>query len=328
MPFRTIGFFVKGMREFTKSGYEKAAKHFEPNELEAIDLTGKRIIITGANSGLGLSCSLAFAKKGTEVHMVCRNPQRAEQARQQVVNESNNSNVHVHIVDMSEPKEVSAFCSAFSKQYPSLNVLMNNAGCMVNTRTLNSEGMEVNFATNSLGTYILTSALLPILQASDDPRVITVSSGGMLTEKLNATDPELKQVVYEESGKNAFDGTPVYAQNKRQQVIMTEMWAAKHPEIFFAAMHPGWADTPAVETSMPEFHRRLSGRLRSPDQGADTAIWLGMTKHLHKFGSGLFFLDRKPADQHLPLIRTKSTPAEKEAFMAKMKELAEPFIGV
>ena len=125
----------------------------------------------------------------------------------------------------------------------------------MNTREETSDGIETNFATNSLGTYILTTQLIPTLRlhasqppvvdaattatsAAAAPRVITVSSGGMLTHKLDVTD------LMTEKGN--FDGTMVYAQQKRQQIVMTEKWAKEFPDIHFSVMHPGWADTPAV----------------------------------------------------------------------------------
>ena len=86
------------------------------------------------------------------------------------------------------------------------------------------------------------------------PRVITVSSGGMLTNKLDANDLQFE--------RKPFDGTMVYAQNKRQQIVMAEKWAMKYPEIQFSTMHPGWADTPAVRNSMPSFYEKMKDKLR------------------------------------------------------------------
>ena len=84
--------------------------------------------------------------------------------------------------------------------------------------------------------------------------MITVSSGGMLTNKLDAND-----LQYE---KKSFDGTMVYAQNKRQQIVMTEKWSKKYPHIQFTTMHPGWADTPAVRNAMPGFYNKMKDKLR------------------------------------------------------------------
>lgn len=75
-----------------------------------------------------------------------------------------------------------------------------------------------------------------MLEKENDPRVVTVSSAGMLIQKLNTCDLQWERA--------AFDGTMVYSQNKRQQVVMTEQWARMYPTIHFSSMHPGWADTP------------------------------------------------------------------------------------
>ncbi len=93
------------------------------------------------------------------------------------------------------------------------------------------DGLEKNFATNTVGTHLLTQGLLPAIKKSSDPRVVIVSSGGMLTQKLNLGDLQTE--------KGSFDGTMVYAQNKRQQVIMTHKYAERNPDVFFASMHPG-----------------------------------------------------------------------------------------
>ena len=86
------------------------------------------------------------------------------------------------------------------------------------------------------------------------PRVVTVSSGGMLTNKLDVDDLQTK--------KKTFDGTMVYAQNKRQQIVISEKWAKKYPGIQFTTMHPGWADTPAVRSAMPGFYEKMKDKLR------------------------------------------------------------------
>ncbi|EAX08888.1 dehydrogenase/reductase 12 [Homo sapiens] len=148
---------------------------------------------------------------------------------------SPSENIFLHIVDLSDPKQIWKFVENF-KQEHKLHVLINNAGCMVNKRELTEDGLEKNFAANTLGVYILTTGLIPVLEKEHDPRVITVSSGGMLVQKLNTNDLQ--------SERTPFDGTMVYAQNKRQQVVLTERWAQGHPAIHFSSMHPGWADTP------------------------------------------------------------------------------------
>uniref|UniRef100_A0A8C6LLA7 Dehydrogenase/reductase 12 n=1 Tax=Nothobranchius furzeri TaxID=105023 RepID=A0A8C6LLA7_NOTFU len=282
--YRNAVWFMKGLQEYTKSGYETAAKHFVPSDLD-VNLSGRSFIITGANSGIGKAAAQEIASRGGTIHMVCRDKGRAEAAKAEIIANSKNQ--------------------------------VNNAGCMVNQRELTEEGLEKNFATNTLGTYILTTALIPALKKVEDPRVITVSSGGMLTQKLNVDDLQFE--------KGTFDGTMAYAQNKRQQVILTERWAFQHKEIHFSSMHPGWADTPAVQSSMPSFHAKMQSRLRSEAMGADTVVWLAASAAATQNPSGLFFQDRKPVATHLPLALSRSSPQEEEKLLVELEEFALKF---
>ncbi|XP_068602182.1 dehydrogenase/reductase SDR family member 12 isoform X3 [Brachionichthys hirsutus] len=248
--------------------------------------------------------------------MICRNKDRAEAAKGEVVEQSKNDNVHVHIVDMSSARQVWEFALNFS-QNNTIHVLINNACCMIDPRALTEEGLEKNFATNILGTYILTTALIPALKKVEDPRVVTVSSGGMLTQKLNADDLQFE--------KGTFDSVMVYAQNKRQQVILSERWASQHKEIHFSSMHPGWVDTPGVRTSMPSFHAKMQSKMRTEAMGADTVVWLAASAAPPKQPSGLFFQDRKAVGTHLPLASSRSTPQEEEKLLAALDEIALKF---
>lgn len=313
--YRNAVWFVKGLQEYTRNGYDVAAKLFVASDLD-VDVGGRSFIITGANSGIGKATALEIAKRGGTVHLVCRDKGRADEAKTHIVEQSKNENVHVHIVDMSNPRALWEFASLFAQKH-SVNVLINNAGCMVNQRELTEDGLEKNFATNTLGTFILTTALIPLLKKSKDPRVITVSSGGMLVQKLNLDDLQFE--------KGTFDGTMAYAQNKRQQVIMTDVWAQQHKEIHFSAMHPGWADTPAVQASMPDFHAKMKNKLRTEAQGADTVVWLSMSDAAVKQPSGLFFQDRTPVATHLPLALTRSSSSEETELMNTLEQLGEQF---
>lgn len=313
--YRNTIWFFKGMQEYTRSGYEAAAKRFNPTDLE-VNLNGRSFMVTGANSGIGKATAQEIANRGGTVHMVCRNKGRADTAKDEIVEKSKNQDVHVHIVDMSDMKQVWQFAENFA-QNNTLHVLINNAGCMVNQRELTDEGLEKNFATNTLGTYILTKALIPLLKKAADPRVVTVSSGGMLTQKLNLDNLQFD--------KGAFDGTMAYAQNKRQQVILTEQWAKQHSEIHFSSMHPGWADTPAVQTSMPSFHAKMQSRLRTEAMGADTVVWLAVSPSATKQKSGQFFQDRTPVSTHLPLAASRSSPQDEEKLLSVLEELALKF---
>ncbi|KAG8524855.1 Dehydrogenase/reductase SDR family member 12, partial [Galemys pyrenaicus] len=131
------------------SGYESAAKDFVPDDLE-VQVPGRAFLITGGNSGIGKATATEIAKRGGTVHLVCRNQSRAEGAKGEIIRESGNQNIFLHILDLSDPKKIWKFVETF-KQEHTLNVLINNAGCMVNKRELTEDGLEKNFATNTLG---------------------------------------------------------------------------------------------------------------------------------------------------------------------------------
>ncbi|EDO48057.1 predicted protein [Nematostella vectensis] len=177
--YRYSVWFAKGLREYTKGGFTAAEKCFNQKSFtDDLAAASKRsFMITGANSGIGKETARALAKSGATVHMVCRDEQRGEQARQELLQESGNQNIYLHVLDMSQPSNVCKFARDFAASNRPLHVLVNNAGCMVNTRTITEDGLEMNFATNTLGTYILTRELLPCLTSQESPRVITVSSG-------------------------------------------------------------------------------------------------------------------------------------------------------
>lgn len=306
---------MKGKSEYTKPGYLAAAKHFNNTDLE-VDCNGKSYMITGANSGIGKVTAQAIAKLGGTVHMVCRSQQRGEEARQEIMNATGNNKVKLHILDMSRAADVCKFAADFSSSGEGLNCLINNAGCMVNERGLTDEGYEKNFATNSLGTYILTAKLIPLLQKSSKGRVVIVTSGGMLTQKLDVKDLQFENM-------KPFDGTMAYAQNKRQQVIMTEQFGKMYPDVHFSTMHPGWADTPAVRMSMPEFYEKMKDKFRTAEQGADTLVWLAVSNAALQQPTGLFFQDRKSADKHLTLACSRSSGSDDEILMTTLKAMMD-----
>ncbi|XP_033978145.1 DHRS-12_like_SDR_c-like domain-containing protein [Trematomus bernacchii] len=314
--YRNSAWFLKGLTEFTRSAFLSASKSFVEKDLEA-SLAGRSFMITGANSGIGKATAMNIAKKGGTIHMVCRNKDKAEEARAEIVKETGNKEVFVHILDLSETKKVWEFAEGFKRKYKTLNVLINNAGAILSEREVNTEGLEKSFATNVLGVYILTKSLIPLLEKSPDPRVITVSSGGMLVQKLRTGNLQ--------SERGRFDGTMVYAQHKRQQVVMTEQLAKTHTNIHFSVMHPGWVDTPAVANAMPDFHRSMKESLRAPEQGADTVVWLSVSEAAVKNPSGRFYQDRKMVSAHLPLAWTRCSALEEQKLVSLLEDMAKTF---
>ncbi|KAL7675278.1 hypothetical protein ACOME3_001541 [Neoechinorhynchus agilis] len=312
---RQTVFMAKGFSEFTKGGFQRSSKKFKTNEV-VVYMAGKNVLITGANSGIGFETAKALAAEGARIHLVCRDAERGRTALLEIMANSHSGvSPTLSLADLSKPEQIIEFCKKFAGENKALDVLINNAGCMVDKWSLSEIGkLETNFCTNTFAPYAITTKLLPLLKKSKDPRVITVSSGGMYTEKLNVDDFN--------SHNSTYNSTKVYAQNKRQQVVMTERFAGQHPSVFFATMHPGWADTPAVRTSMPKFYSNLKKYLRSPSEGADTLVWLVKLDNIKKqYPNGMFFFDREPVAKHLCFSRTQSNPGDEDRLMLELETM-------
>ena len=194
-----------------------------------------------------------------------------------------------------------------------VDVLVHNAGVLPDERELTDDGHELTCATHVLGPHLLTRALRPNLEASRDARVVWVSSGGMYTRRLN-----LRDVTW---AHRDYDGVIAYAETKRAQVVLSERWARAFAgsSVSVNAMHPGWADTPAVQTSLPRFHRVTRQILRTPAEGADTVIWLAVGPKDEQ-GSGRFYFDREICRTHW-LPGTREGDGDADALWALCEKL-------
>ncbi|KAJ4951446.1 hypothetical protein NE237_028278 [Protea cynaroides] len=299
--WRTTAFGVYGYMNFTRSGFNEHSKKFKTEDMQT-QMEGKTCIVTGANSGIGFATAEGLASCGATIFMVCRSKERGEDALSKIQSKTGNPNVYLEICDLSSVSEVKSLASRFSSKGQPIHVLVNNAGLLEHKRITTSEGLELNFAINVVGTYAMTELMLPLLEkAAPDARVITVSSGGMYTTPLT-TDLQFSE--------NPFNGTLQYARNKRVQVALTEKWAETYSTkgIGFYSMHPGWAETPGVAKSLPGFSKRLSGNLRTSEEGADTIVWLALQPK-EKLVSGAFYFDRAEAPKHLLFARTEGSHA-------------------
>jgi len=196
-----------------------------------------------------------------------------------------------------------------------LDVLVNNAGALFNPRQETDEGFEKSFALLLLGPYILTQRLHPLLAAARDARVVNVSSGGMYSQKIQVEDLQ--------SQSGTYSGSVAYARAKRGLMILTEVWAQRWREdgIVVNAMHPGWADTPGVQTALPGFYRVTRKLLRSPEEGADTVVWLAASTEAGEV-SGEFWLDRQIHPSHLS-AKTRESEGERAQLLDRLASMLD-----
>lgn len=239
--FRIAQFLVLGYTNFGARGFAANEQSFTRGALE-VDLKGRHYLVTGATSGLGRATAGELAARGASVHLLCRNEERGEKVRREIVDETGNLNVELHVCDISSLEEVAGFAEKWRRRETGIAALVNNAGVMMHDVKQSPDGFELGFATNTLGTFALTEMLRPWLE--NGGRVVTVSSGGMLTQPLFVEGFEGEDLKKGEK----IDGSTQYSRCKRHQVALTEHWARKWDgkRIFWASMHPGWAGTPGV----------------------------------------------------------------------------------
>uniref|UniRef100_A0A7R9V154 Dehydrogenase/reductase SDR family member 12 n=1 Tax=Chlamydomonas euryale TaxID=1486919 RepID=A0A7R9V154_9CHLO len=312
--FETIAFLLHGTKYFGREGYARAAKGFD-NSIMKRTLDGKLCLVTGANQGIGLATSIELAKHGAKVYMVCRNPERGEAAVAQVKSQSGSSDVFLKVCDISSLASVVAFADGVAAAGEAVYCLVNNAGVLINEREKSVDGFDMNTATNTLGTYVLTALLAPALARCPGSRIITVTSGGMYTQHLDSKDLNNKNM-------HKYDGSVAYALDKRRQVAMTERLAELLGKsgVGVYAMHPGWTETDGVKKSIPGFYKFYKDKFRDIGMGIDTIVWLALQDQ-DKLKPGALYLDRTEAEKHLCMAGTHYTKKDVDQLFAAMNKM-------
>jgi NAD(P)-dependent dehydrogenase (short-subunit alcohol dehydrogenase family)/carbon monoxide dehydrogenase subunit G len=301
---------VPGLLGFTSLGYCWHRRGWKPL---AVSLRGRTAVVTGATSGLGRAAAEQLAALGARVVLVGRNPEKTEAARREIVEATGNDDVAVAVADLSLLADVRKLARHLLRTEPRIHVLVNNAGALINERTVTAEGNETTLATNLLAPFLLTRLLLPRLERSAPARIVNVSSGGMYTTGLALDDLQFE--------KGTYNGSLAYARTKRALVILTELWAEelRDRNVVVHSMHPGWADTPGVATSLPAFHAVTRHFLRTADEGADTITWLAAAPEVAGV-TGLFWLDREPHPTAV-LPGTDASPDDRRRLQEALTEL-------
>lgn len=290
---------------FTKIGYQ-ARKRLEAwSPLDGYDLTGRVVVLTGATSGLGRAAAEQLARVGATLVLVGRGAEKNEAVVAALIESTGNDRVSQVPADLGECDQVRELARRVLADHDRLDVLIHNAGALTDERRDASDGTEATVASQVVGPFLLTTLLLDRLAQSSPSRVLTMSSGGMYTAGLTVSQLEMSADDYK--------GAEQYARAKRAQVTLNEMWAERFGDrgIHFHAMHPGWADTPGVQDSLPTFAKVMGPLLRSPEQGADTLVWLAADPEPLTSNGG-FWLDRRLRPIHkLGRTRRTDTPARR-----------------
>ena len=229
---------------------------------------GRVALVTGGTSGIGRAIASSLAGIGATVVVVGRDQARGNEVAREIGGATGNDHVSFERADLSDLSAVRELAARVARTYDRLDILVHNAGVLSRDYQRTDDGLELTVAVHVVGPFLLTQILLPLLQAADAPRVITMSSGGMYTQRLDvgALDPIAGE----------YDGVRAYAWAKRAQVELTRLWEQHEGPtgVRFVSMHPGWVATPGIESSLPSFNRLMRPILRTAEEGADTALWL------------------------------------------------------
>lgn len=315
--------YIEGLRKYGSGGYERSRRQWtDPNIATKNDLRGRHYIVTGANSGIGFAIAFELTKRMATVHMLCRDPQRAQKARKEIINdiesEEFDPSVEIHIADMSDTESIRSFAASFATKHSKLDGLINNAGALFQKENRTADGIEKTMAVALGGSFLLTALMLPLLKEAPNGRVVNISSGGQYLVKLDSTD--IKGTTRTGS---EYDGNIAYSLAKRAQVELTRKWVdiAGHTGVMFYSMHPGWAKTPGVTSSLPSFEKWHRNMMRDQKQGADTAVWLAISDEPKAHENGTFWLDRNPIETDFPLAFTSCTEQERDQLWKSCQEI-------
>lgn len=244
-------------------------------------LEGRHALVTGASSGLGIATAAGLAELGATVHLLVRDEAKGERAAERIRTAQPGALLRLWRCDVGDLDDVRRFAADLAGEVTELHAVVHNAGVMPPERTESAQGHELSMAVHVLGPVVMTEALRGTLRGG---RVVLVSSGGMYAQALRSDDPGYLSGDY--------SPTTAYARSKRMQVelapLLAERWAGD--DLTVAVMHPGWADTPGVQESLPTFRRITRPVLRDDAQGADTSVWLAAVEPAPP--TGRFWHDR------------------------------------
>ncbi|CAM3672677.1 MULTISPECIES: SDR family oxidoreductase [Paenibacillus] len=254
------------------------------------DMAGSIIIVTGANSGMGLATTIELAKLGAHVVMACRSQSRGEAALHQALEESGSTELELMTLDLGSFDSIRAFAADFKVKHNKLDVLVNNAGVVTIKRELTKDGYEAMIGVNHLGHFLLTNELLEPLQRARQGRIVNVSSGAHKVGSIHWEDPNLAK------GFNVAKG---YAQSKLANILFTKELARRlqPTRVTVNALHPGAVSTSLGVNRDTGFGKAVYKLLRpfflTALEGARTAIYLASSPEVEHV-TGEYYVKCKP----------------------------------
>jgi len=292
------------------------------------DLTGKIIVVTGGNSGLGYESVKAFAMKGAEVILASRTLEKGEQAKAEIAKELPGGKISVMELDLADLGSVRSFATTFRKKYKQLDVLLNNAGIMMSPYFKTKDGFEAQFGTNHLGHFALTGLLLELLLETPGARIVNVSSGAHKNGTMDFYNLQF------ENGKG-YSAMKAYGRSKLSNLLYTyelqRKLEASGKDTIAVAAHPGIAMTNLARYLEKKWVVRLllplvKGMAQDQAMGALPQVRASVDHGVK--GGEYYGPDGKGERKGYPVVVPSNAASHDKADAAKLWEESERLTGV
>ncbi|CAK7316772.1 retinol dehydrogenase 12 isoform X1 [Vulpes vulpes] len=254
-----------------------------------VQLPGKVVVITGANTGIGKETARELARRGARVYIACRDVLKGESAASEIRADTKNSQVLVRKLDLSDTKSIRAFAEGFLAEEKQLHILINNAGVMMCPYSKTADGFETHLGVNHLGHFLLTHLLLERLKESTPARVVNLSSVAHHVGKIHFHDLQ---------GEKRYSRGFAYCHSKLANMLFTRELAKRlqGTGVTTYAVHPGVVSSELVRHSflLCLLWRIFSPFVKSAREGAQTSLHCALAEGLEPL-SGKYFSDCKRA---------------------------------
>lgn len=248
-------------------------------------MQGKHVLITGANSGIGLSTAKLLAQKSAKISILVRNKEKGEATIQAIKETAPEVDMDYFIADLSKQKDIRNAVAEFKQKYNNLDVLVNNAGAYYSELKFSEDNIEMQWAINHLAPFLLTHLLLDELKAAEEARVVNVSSNAHRRGTIQFED------LYHEK---SYQGFKVYCQNKLGNVLFTKALAKrlKGSSVTVNALHPGVVKTDIAmkhDSGLAHWFWKLAKPFMSSlEKGAATSVYLSSSPEVLGVSGGFF----------------------------------------
>ena len=281
-----------------------------------MSIHGKQVMITGPTEGIGRATAFALAERGARLHLLCRNPTKAEALRAELISKYGEIDVELYLADLGDFDEVRSAASAFIERNEPLDVLINNAGVFTTRRVLLDNGQEQMFAVNHLGHFLLTTLLLDSLKRAEQGRVVVVASDAYRFCRVIRFD--------DLQWNKGFSAFPTYGHSKLANILFARELAERlqGTRVTANAVHPG-----GVRSQLGAQNTWYAGRilalvkpfLRTAEKGAETSVYLATSDEVATT-SGEYFYNCRPK---------KTKPSARDRDQARrLWELSERLVGI